>query len=201
MHKLLLMLLWLVSLPLCAEPQNAQSPPQRAKATFSGGCFWCMEKPFDPLKGVLETVSGYTGGFVENPSYEAVSSGSTGHVEALQITYDPNKISYQQLLDVYWRNIDPTNDKGQFCDKGAQYRAKIFYHDEGQKRLAEQSKAGLEKDKPFSGPVTTTIEAFKVFYPAEDYHQNYYQKNPLMYKFYRYTCGRDQRLHELWGKP
>lgn len=171
-----------------------------AKATFAGGCFWCMEPPFDKLTGVTETTSGYAGGDLENPTYEQVSAGGTGHVEVVQVTYDPHKITYQQLLDVYWPETDPTDADGQFCDRGDSYRPAIFYHDEEQKRLAEASKEELQRNKPFAGPVTTGIEPLnESFYPAEDYHQNYYEKNPVRYKFYRYGCGRDARLQELWG--
>lgn len=171
-----------------------------AKATFAGGCFWCMEPPFDKLEGVFETISGYTGGHKQNPTYEEVSMGTTGHAEAVQVVYDPDKISYEKLLEVFWRNIDPTTPDRQFCDVGHQYRTAIFYHDEEQKRLALASKAALEENKPFKEPIVTEIVPASEFYPAEDYHQDYYQKNPLRYKFYRYSCGRDQRLEGLWGK-
>lgn len=170
-----------------------------AKATFAGGCFWCMEPPFDKLEGVLSTTSGYTGGQKQNPTYEEVSAGGTGHAEAVQIVYDPTKISYSQLLEVFWRNIDPLTKDAQFCDYGNQYRTAIFYHNEEQKRLAEQSKEALEKSGRLKKPIVTQIVAATEFYPAEDYHQDYYQKNPARYKFYRYSCGRDQRLKELWG--
>ena len=171
-----------------------------AKATFAGGCFWCMEPPFDKLDGVLSTTSGYTGGNTVNPSYEQVSAGKTGHTEAVQIIYDPSKISYENLLKVFWRNIDPTTPNRQFCDRGSQYRAGIFYHDDEQKRFAEISKQALEKDKPFPLPVVTEITESTVFFPAEEYHQDYYKKNPIRYRFYRSGCGRDRRLEELWGK-
>jgi peptide-methionine (S)-S-oxide reductase len=168
-------------------------------ATFAGGCFWCMEPPFDKLDGVISTTSGYTGGHQSNPTYKQVSAGSTGHTEAIQIEYDPEKISYQELLSVFWKNIDPTTADRQFCDHGSQYRSGIFYHDAKQKNAAEQSLKELEQNKPFAEPVVTEITAASTFYPAEDYHQNYYQKNPLRYKYYRYACGRDQRLEQLWG--
>ncbi len=171
-----------------------------AKATFAGGCFWCMEPPYDELEGVIETISGYTGGDKQNPTYEEVSAGGTGHAEAVQVIYDPAKISYQKLLEVFWQNIDPTVTDRQFCDIGHQYRTAIFYHDEEQRALAEESKARLEKTKPFKEPIVTEITAATEFYPAEDYHQNYYRKNPVRYKFYRYSCGRDKRLEELWGR-
>ena len=169
-----------------------------AKATFAGGCFWCMEPPYDKLEGVVSTTSGYIGGKTPNPTYEKVSAGGTGHAEAIQIVYDPKKVSYEKLLEVFWRNIDPADASGQFCDKGNQYRSGIFFHSEEQKRLAEQSKASLEKSKPFK--FTTGIVPATEFYAAEEYHQDYYQKNPLRYKFYRSRCGRDQRLEQLWGK-
>lgn len=169
-----------------------------ATATFAGGCFWCMEPPYDKLEGVISTTSGYTGGHKENPTYEEVSSGSTGHAEAVQIVYDPSKISYAQLLEVFWKNIDPTAKDAQFCDHGNQYRSAIFYHDDEQRRLAEESKEALIKSKKFPN-VHTEIVALSKFYPAEDYHQDYYQKNPIRYKFYRFSCGRDNRLRELWG--
>jgi len=176
-----------------------QADQELAVATFSGGCFWCMEQPFDLLPGVIKTIPGYTGGKIKNPTYKQVSNGTTGHLEAIQIVYAPSLISYEKLLQVFWRNIDPTAGNGQFCDKGNQYRSGIFYHNEEQKRLAEQSKASLEKNKKFAGSVMTFITAAKEFYPAEEYHQNYSRKNPLIYKFYRFTCGRDKRLNELWG--
>jgi len=171
------------------------------KATFAGGCFWCMEPPFDKLEGVKSVVSGYTGGNKKNPTYEEVSSGSTGHAESVEITYDPAVISYPKLLDVFWHNIDPTVKNRQFCDVGSQYRTAIYYHNAEQKQLAEASKKTLEESKRFRGPVYTEITAATTFYPAEEYHQKYYQKNPVRYKLYRYNCGRDQRLRELWGQP
>jgi peptide-methionine (S)-S-oxide reductase len=180
---------------------GAAPGPSLEKATFAGGCFWCMEPAFDKLPGVKSVISGYTGGQKPNPTYEEVSSGTTGHAESIEITYDPAVISYSKLLDVFWRNIDPTVKDRQFCDVGFQYRSAIFYHSEEQKRLAEASKKALEQSKRFPGPIYTEIVAATTFYPAEEYHQKYYQKNPIRYKYYRYGCGRDQRLHELWGKP
>jgi peptide-methionine (S)-S-oxide reductase len=168
-----------------------------AKATFAGGCFWCMEPPYDDLDGVISTISGYTGGTKKNPTYEEVSAGTTGHAEAVQITYDPTKISYEKLLDVFWRNIDPFTANAQFCDSGSQYRSAIFYHDEAQKNLAEASKRRLQSR--FKQPIVTEVVRATEFYPAEDYHQDYYKKNPIRYKIYRYGCGRDQRLQTLWG--
>jgi len=184
-----------------ALPGLASAADALAKATFAGGCFWCMEPPYDKLDGVVSTTSGYIGGRTPNPTYEAVSAGGTGHAEAVEIVYDPAKVSYAKLLDVFWRNIDPTVRNRQFCDVGDQYRSAIFYHDAEQRRLAEASKAALAKSKPFPQPIVTEIVPAGVFTPAEAYHQDYYLKNPVRYKFYRYRCGRDQRLEELWGKP
>ncbi len=169
------------------------------KATFAGGCFWCMEHPFDQIPGVVSVTSGYTGGQKKNPTYKEVSAGGTGHAESVQIVYDPAKVSYEKLLEVFWHNIDPTTKDRQFCDSGHQYRSAIFYHNEEQRRLALQSKEELEKSKRFKGPIVTEIVPATEFYPAEDYHQHYYKKNPIRYKFYRTTCGRDSRLKELWG--
>jgi peptide-methionine (S)-S-oxide reductase len=174
-------------------------PPGQAVATFAGGCFWCMEPPFDGLPGVTATISGYTGGRKVNPSYEEVSSGTTGHAEAVQVIYDPKKVSYEKLLEVFWVNIDPTVKDRQFCDSGSQYRTGIFYHDDAQRKAAEASRAQVEKSKPFKEPIVTPIEMAGAFYPAEDYHQDYYKKNPVRYKFYRNGCGRDARLKQLWG--
>ncbi|MCF7980535.1 MAG: peptide-methionine (S)-S-oxide reductase MsrA [Pseudomonadales bacterium] len=179
---------------------SASGQTTYAKATFAGGCFWCMEPPFDKLKGVISTTSGYIGGHQKNPSYQQVSAGRSGHAEAVQVLYDPNQITYQTLLNTFWRNIDPTTRNRQFCDTGSQYRTGIFYYDETQKKLAEQSKQTLAANKPFSGDIVTEITAAGVFYPAEEYHQDYYIKNPIRYKYYRYGCGRDKRLQELWGK-
>ena len=179
---------------------NVNTASDHKTATFAGGCFWCMEPPFDKLDGVISTTSGYTGGYKKDPTYKQVSHGGTGHTEAVQIVYDPNRISYPELLDVFWHNIDPTTVDGQFCDWGNQYRSEIFYEDTEQKKLAENSKAALLELKPFKEPVVTKITAAGTFYPAEDYHQDYYLKNPVRYKFYRYGCGRDKRLEELWGK-
>jgi methionine-S-sulfoxide reductase len=170
------------------------------KATFAGGCFWCMEPPFDKLDGVISTISGYTGGAEKNPTYEQVSSGKTGHLEAIQVTYDPAKVSYAQLLDVFWRNIDPTQNNGQFVDMGAQYRTAIFYHNEEQRRLALESRNRLQDSRKFGKPIVTEIRPATEFYPAEDYHQDYYMKNPIRYKYYRWGSGRDQFLEETWGK-
>jgi len=173
--------------------------PEFQLATFAGGCFWCMEPPFDKLDGVQSTTSGYTGGETELPTYQQVSSGVTGHAEVVQIVYDPEVVSYEELLGVFWRNIDPTALDRQFCDTGSQYRTAIFTHDEKQRRLAQLSKEQLANTKLFHEPIVTEITPASTFYPAEEYHQDYYQKNPIRYKFYRYSCGRDQRLEELWG--
>lgn len=173
-----------------------QAAQKTETATFAGGCFWCMEAPFDSLDGVISTTSGYTGGYTQNPSYEQVSGGSTGHLEAVRVVYDPSRVSYQQLLDIFWRNIDPLNNGGQFCDSGPQYRSAIFYHNELQKRQAEVSSGWLAKERGWE--IATDIRPAVIFYSAEEYHQDYYRKNPLRYKFYRSGCGRDNRLQELW---
>ena len=169
-------------------------------ATFAGGCFWCMVHPFDKLPGVKEVLSGYTGGHTVNPTYEENSSGTTGHAESIQITYDPAKISYADLLEVFWRQIDPTDAGGQFVDRGNQYRSAIFYHNDEQKRLAEESRDRLVKSGRFKKPIVTEIVKAGPFYKAEEYHQYYYKKNPVRYKYYRYRSGRDQFLDKVWGK-
>lgn len=169
-------------------------------AIFAGGCFWCMEHAFDEVDGVIETISGYTGGHLPNPSYEQVSAGGTGHAEAVKVVYDPQKISYARLLEVFWRNIDPTTPNRQFCDSGSQYRSAIFYRNDAQRQQAEASRQALVESKPFAGKIVTEIVPAAEFYPAEEYHQDYYRKNPIRYKYYRYRCGRDQRLEQLWGK-
>jgi peptide-methionine (S)-S-oxide reductase len=174
-------------------------PPGHAVATFAGGCFWCMEPPYDKLEGVTATISGYMGGRTANPTYEAVSSGTTGHTEVVQVVYDPKKVKYEKLLEVYWVNIDPTVRDRQFCDSGSQYRTGIFYHDDAQRKAAEASKAAVEKSKTFKEPIVTPIEMAGAFYEAEGYHQDYYKKNPVKYKLYRNGCGRDARLKQLWG--
>jgi peptide-methionine (S)-S-oxide reductase len=173
--------------------------PDRAVATFAGGCFWCMEPPYDKLDGVISTTSGYMGGFKRHPTYEEVSRGVTGHTEVVQVVYDPKRVSYEKLLDVFWKNIDPTVKDAQFCDTGTMYRTAIFVHGEEQKKAAEASKAALEKSKPFREPIVTPVTAASEFWPAEDYHQDYYLKNPLKYQYYRNGCGRDARLKQLWG--
>jgi|GEM_PF-12766 len=179
---------------------NAYGGEKMEKATFGGGCFWCVESPFEKLKGVTEAVAGYTGGAKKNPTYEEVSSGRTGHVEAIQVTYDPSKVSYQELLDVFWRNIDPTDAGGQFVDRGSQYQAVIFYHTDEQRRLAEKSKEDLSKSKRFEKPIVTEIVKASEFYKAEDYHQGYYKKCPLQYNLYRSGSGRDRFLQKVWGE-
>jgi peptide-methionine (S)-S-oxide reductase len=196
-----------VALSLGATAAWSGSTPQRASgsaagqatAIFAGGCFWCMEPPFDRLDGVVSTTSGYTSGTRVNPTYEEVSAGGTGHTEALKIVYDPSKISYEKLLQVFWRNHDPLTANGQFCDMGSQYRAGIYYGTEEEKRSAEASKAAIARSGRFTQPIVTEIVAATAFYPAEDYHQDYYLKNPLKYKFYSTSCGRAKRLKELWG--
>ena len=167
-------------------------------ATFAGGCFWCMEKPFDILEGVISTTSGYIGGHTKNPTYRQVSSGSTGHTEAVRVVYDPDKVTFEELLKVYWVNVDPLADNAQFCDRGSQYRAGIFYHDDEQKQAALASLEDV-KNKFKDDTVYTEVTESTVFYPAEDYHQDYYQKSAVSYKYYRWRCGRDARLQELWG--
>src|SRR3954451_19644369 len=181
---------------LAIAPAQAQ---QTEKATFAAGCFWCTEEAFEKVPGVIQAVSGYTGGKAKNPSYEQVSSGRTGHTEAVQVTFDPAKVSYEKLLDVFWLNHDPTVTDRQFCDSGSQYRPAIFYHDDEQKRLAEPSKAKWEKAKPFKQPILTPIVQAGEFWPAEAYHQDFYKTNPVRYKFYVTGCGRYARLDELWG--
>ena len=181
---------------VAAQPAPA---PSTAVATFAGGCFWCMEPPFDKLPGVLETTSGYMGGRSREPTYAEVSAGRSGHAEVVQVRYDPARTSYEQLLAVFWPNVDPTVRDRQFCDVGNQYRTAIFVHDDAQRRAAEASKAALERSKPFKDPIVTPIEAAGEFWPAETYHQDYYLKNPVRYAYYRSGCGRDQRLKALWG--
>jgi len=171
-----------------------------ATATFAGGCFWCMEPPFDAIDGVVSTTSGYTGGEEEHPTYEQVSSGVTGHAEAVEVVFDPAKVTYEALLEVYWRNVDPTVRNHQFCDFGRQYRTAIFFHDPVQKRAAEESKLRLQASGVLKGSeVVTEVVPAGVFWPAEEYHQDYYLRNPLRYKYYRWRCGRDARLLEIWA--
>ena len=183
-----------------ARTADSAGDSRRETATLAGGCFWCLEEALDKVDGVLSTTSGYTGGQKASPTYEEVSAGGTGHTESVQVMYDPQKVSYATLLDVFWHNIDTTIPDQQFCDKGHQYRSAIFYHDDNQKRLAEESKQRVDKSKPFKEAIVTEITPASEFYPAEEYHQNFYQKNPIRYKFYKYNCGRAQRLEALWGK-
>lgn len=186
-----LLSVWVIS---AAAAQHGQ-----AKATFAGGCFWCVEEAFEKVRGVISAVSGYTDGHVDRPTYKQVTSGRTGHTEAVEVIFDPAQVTYEQLLDVFWRNVDPTVIDRQFCDVGNQYRTGIFVHDDEQRRLAEASRQALQESKPFPEPIVTPIVAASTFYPAEDYHQDYYKNNPLRYKFYKWNCGRAQRLQELWG--
>ncbi len=179
-----------------ALAQTSAAQAAQAAAVFAGGCFWCMEEPFDRLPGVVSTTSGYIGGRVANPTYRQVTTGTTGHVEAVRVVYDPSRVSYETLLDVFWRNVDPFDGGGQFCDRGSQYASAIFALDADQRRAAEASKQAVAKR--FGKPVATTIRAAATFNPAEDYHQNYYRTNALKYKFYRSRCGRDARLQALW---
>jgi peptide-methionine (S)-S-oxide reductase len=169
-------------------------------AVFAGGCFWCVEEAFDKVEGVVSTTSGYTGGHTRNPAYEEVVTGHTGHAEVVRVVYDPKKVSYQQLLNVFWRNIDPLTENRQFCDRGSQVRSAIFTDGAEQHRLAEASKRELERSGRFKQPIVTEVVAASRFYPAEEYHQDYYQKNPVRYRFYKTSCGRARRLEELWGK-
>jgi peptide-methionine (S)-S-oxide reductase len=187
--------------PMLATPYAAaQAPsPKTAVATFAGGCFWCMEPPYDKLPGVISTTSGYMGGKKRYPTYEEVSAGWTGHAEVVQVAYDPSKVTYEKLLEVFWHNVDPTVKDRQFCDTGNQYRTAIFVHDDAQLKAAEASKAALEKSKPFKDPLVTPVVMAGEFWPAEDYHQDYYVKNPVRYGYYRTGCGRDARLKQLWG--
>jgi peptide-methionine (S)-S-oxide reductase len=192
----------LASAAFAALPAGAQTEPaapETASAIFAGGCFWCMEPPFDALPGVISTTSGYTGGRVPDPSYEQVSEGGTGHLEAVRVEYDPARVSYQKLLDVFWRNVDPLDGGGQFCDRGSQYASAIFVAGAEQRRLAEASKRALEQSGKLKGSIATRILDATAFYPAEDYHQDYATKNPLRYRYYRYGCGRDARLEAVWG--
>jgi peptide-methionine (S)-S-oxide reductase len=197
MCRVRLSLVLALTVACTAVAQGANQPANRAVATFAGGCFWCTEADFDKVPGVISTTSGYTGGGVANPSYTQVSAGGTGHAEAVEVVYDPYKVSYDELLSYYWRHVDPTVKNRQFCDVGEQYRTAIFVHDDEQRRLAEASKKKVEAE--LKQPIYTEIVPAGPFYKAEDYHQDFYQKNPTKYKFYRWNCGRDQRLEQLWG--
>jgi peptide-methionine (S)-S-oxide reductase len=187
------------ALPALAQTTAPAAKSPHAIATFAGGCFWCMEPPFDKLDGVIATTSGYMGGFKRFPTYEQVSSGTTGHTEVLQVVYDPAKVSYEKLLEVYWVNSDPTVDNAQFCDQGTMYRPAIFTHTPEQKKAAEASKAALEKSKPFKEKIVTPVMDAGEFFAAEEYHQDYYKKNPARYSYYVTGCGRYARLKQLWG--
>jgi len=194
-------MLWgIVVIGVMLSAMSAADGKRLEKATFAGGCFWCMEEAFDKVDGVVSTLSGYTGGRKANPTYEEVSAGRTGHAESVEVMYDPTKVSYEKLLEIFWHNIDPTMADRQFCDVGNQYRSAIFYHNETQKRLAEESKQTLEKSDRFKSPFARQIVPAGPFYLAEEYHQNFHEKNPIRYKFYKYNCGRAQRLLDLWGK-
>jgi methionine-S-sulfoxide reductase len=195
----LLSLTVLTMAPRGADAQAGGDNAGVAVAIFAGGCFWCMEPPFDKLDGVLSTTSGYIGGRTANPTYREVSTGNTGHIEAVKIEFNPNKVSYDKLLQVFWRNIDPVDAGGQFCDRGERYTTAIFYLTEDQKRRAGDSLRRLDETKKLPAKVVTRIRPATEFYPAEEYHQDYYKKNPLKYKLYRQGCGRDRRLAELWG--
>jgi peptide-methionine (S)-S-oxide reductase len=204
MHRALVPLLGGAAVALAASLSGAQQAGAPATAgpalaTFAGGCFWCMEPPYDQLDGVISTTSGYTGGSKADPTYREVASGGTGHFEAVQVAYDPAKVSYEELLEVFWHNVDPLDAGGQFCDRGDSYRTAIFAETPEQRQLAEASKQALADSGRFQQPIATEIVDASTFYPAEDYHQDYYEKNPIRYKFYRWNCGRDQRLAEVWG--
>jgi peptide-methionine (S)-S-oxide reductase len=200
------LLIGVIAWALLAPPVAIRASLQQASAdgyrtaTFAGGCFWCMEPPFDELPGVVSTTSGYTGGQTKNPTYEDVSAGHTGHAEVVEVVYDPAKIRYEQLLDVFWKNIDPITPNRQFCDVGSQYRSAIFYHGDDQKLLAEKSKQAIEHSGRFDKPIVTEIHPAGPFYKAEEYHQDYYKKNPIRFNFYKFSCGRARRLAELWGE-
>lgn len=199
MHAKLSLNLLLIIL-LVAVTGSGGHAAEQAKAVFAGGCFWCMEEAFDKVEGVVSVTSGYMGGQKTNPTYEDVSAGGTGHAESVEVVYDPAKVSYQKLLDHFWKNVDPLTPNAQFCDHGSQYRAVIFYGNDEEKRQAEASRQAIEQAKRFKEQIVTQIVTASKFYPAEDYHQDFYKKNPTKYKFYKFTCGRAQRLEQLWGK-
>ena len=188
-----------VALVLAAASASAQTPAPAAKAIFAGGCFWCVEADFDKVPGVLSTTSGYIGGKLANPTYEQVAAKLTGHAEAVEIVFDPSKVTYEKLVEHFWRTIDPTTKDAQFCDHGSPYRTAIFANDADQLKIAQASLAALQKSKPFKEPIVTEIVSAGPFYKAEDYHQDYYKKNPVRYQYYRTACGRDARLKQLWG--
>jgi peptide-methionine (S)-S-oxide reductase len=202
-HRTVLLLALTATLAACqahALPELAPAPPGSATAIFAGGCFWCSEVDFEKVEGVLTVVSGYIGGPEQSPSYKQVSSGRTGHTEAVRVIFDPKRVSYEQLVEKFWKTIDPTQRDGQFCDRGAQYRSGIFFLDDAQKEVAQGSKAALEKSGKLPAPVVTEVTAATTFWVAEEYHQDFYKKEPSHYLRYRQGCGRDQRLLELWGK-
>ena len=185
---------------LLAATGSAGHAAEQAKAFFAGGCFWCMEEAFEKVEGVVSVTSGYMGGRKTNPTYEEVSAGITGHAESVEVVYDPAKVTYQALLDHFWKNVDPLTPNAQFCDHGTQYRSVVFYGNEEEKRLTEASKQAIEQSKKFTEPIVTQLVMASTFYPAEDYHQDFYKKNPIRYKFYKHNCGRTQRLEQVWGK-
>jgi peptide-methionine (S)-S-oxide reductase len=194
----------LTTAPLLAQTTSSpreQTSTGHAVATFAGGCFWCMEPPYDALDGVLSTISGFMGGRTPNPTYREVTAGGTGHIEVVQVLYDPAKVTYERLLEVYWRNVDPYDADGQFCDRGESYTTAIFVHTPEQKSVAEASKGALGKSGPLKQAIVTVVRDAGPFTAAEDYHQDYYIRNPVRYKYYRYRCGRDDRLEAIWGKP
>ena len=194
----------LVTAAILAVPATSTVPAatddELATATFAGGCFWCVESDFDAVPGVVETISGYTGGTADSPTYKQVTAGGTGHREAVQIRYDPKRVSYERLLHIFWRSVDPTDGGGQFCDRGESYQTAIFVDDEEERRLAEASREMLEQSMVLDAPVVTPVETAGEFFPAEDYHQDYYTKNPVRYRFYRFSCGRDSRVQQVWGR-
>ena len=192
-----MLLAWFISFSAIAD---AATEPKLESVVLGGGCFWCIEADYEKLDGVVDVVSGYAGGHVKDPTYQQVSAGGSGHIEVVKVTYDVNKISYSQILDYFWRHIDPTRDDGQFCDRGPQYRPAIFYQDELQKKMAIDSTKRTEETKPFEQSLKVELIQAATFYPAEDYHQDYYKKNPIRYNFYRYNCGRDARIEQLWGE-
>lgn len=192
-----MLLAWFISFSAIAD---AATEPKLESVVLGGGCFWCIEADYEKLDGVVDVISGYAGGHVKNPTYKQVSAGGSGHIEVVKVTYDANKINYSQILDYFWRHVDPTRDDGQFCDRGSQYRPAIFYQDEAQKKLALASTKQIEQSKPFEQPLKVELIQAATFYPAEDYHQDYYKKNPIRYNFYRFNCGRDARIEQLWGE-
>ncbi len=192
-----MLLAWLFSVAAFADTANE---PKLESVVLGGGCFWCIEADYEKLDGVVDVISGYAGGHVKNPTYKEVSAGGSGHIEVVKVTYDANKINYSQILDYFWRHVDPTRDDGQFCDRGPQYRPAIFYQDATQKKLALASTKQIEQSKPFAQPLKVELIQASTFYPAEDYHQDYYKKNPVRYNFYRFNCGRDARVEQLWGE-